>query len=835
MEIVPIDSGWKFEFLEAGNLGAAVNAVEARAARGLGTPEGIELTKNSKVPEDLVGEFSANVPGDIHQDLMRHGLIDNPHLGLNEFRIQWIGRSKWKYKCEFEVSRIWDFNDLVFQGIDTIAEVYLNGQWILSARDMHLRYSFEATKHLQVGTNLLEVVFDSQEDWAEERQSKNGELPNAYSDPTNQIRKMASNYGWDWGPTLVTVGLWKPVELQQYSSKFQELRVLPTVESGQARLLVSGQIAGNQDDLGIRISVSGEEIFEQKISSKFSTSIPVTNVNLWWPKGYGEQNLYDVTIDLISEEKNSLNSEHRKLGFRKVEVVSEPDQLGRNFEIRVNEKRIWVRGANWIPAHTSISLVSKQLYEDRIRDATEANMNLLRVWGGGIFENDLFYEICDREGVLVWQDCLFACASYPEADEDLELIGKEIHQATERLAHHPSLAVWNGSNENIWGYFDWGWQEKLNGRAWGKGIYLDLIPSLLEKLDPTRPYQPSSPYSQTMEVHPNDPNHGTAHMWEPWNRQDYLTYLDSVPRFATEYGYQSPASYSTMLRAIGEDQLWEDSPGMRAHQKAMDGKAKLRRSVDIRFQEPGNFLEWHFLTQLEQARALTTAISHLRSHHSISSGSVIWQLNDCWPVSSWALVDFEGQRKPAWHAVRKQYGDVFASFQGEGPDLRLVVVNDSQQDVSIVGSVDLWKMAGFSEQLVRVSEHLPPNTSAEILLAPSLGEIEKSDSYLVFELSGSLVCKFFDFDKNLQYPRPEYELEIHQSANGLVLEIQALNLLRDVCLFPDRVDQDSSCADNFFTLTPGSSKKIELKTSKKQLFTEAVIRSFIHTANDQSK
>ena len=538
---------------------------------------------------------------------------------------------------------------------------------------------------------------------------------------------------------------------------------------------------------------------------------------------------------MISEEKNSLNSEHRKLGFRKVEVVSEPDQLGRNFEIRVNEKRIWVRGANWIPAHTSISLVSKQLYEDRIRDATEANMNLLRVWGGGIFENDLFYEICDREGVLVWQDCLFACASYPEADEDLELIGKEIHQATERLAHHPSLAVWNGSNENIWGYFDWGWQEKLNGRAWGKGIYLDLIPSLLEKLDPTRPYQPSSPYSQTMEVHPNDPNHGTAHMWEPWNRQDYLTYLDSVPRFATEYGYQSPASYSTMLRAIGEDQLWEDSPGMRAHQKAMDGKAKLRRSVDIRFQEPGNFLEWHFLTQLEQARALTTAISHLRSHHSISSGSVIWQLNDCWPVSSWALVDFEGQRKPAWHAVRKQYGDVFASFQGEGPDLRLVVVNDSQQDVSIVGSVDLWKMAGFSEQLVRVSEHLPPNTSAEILLAPSLGEIEKSDSYLVFELSGSLVCKFFDFDKNLQYPRPEYELEIHQSANGLVLEIQALNLLRDVCLFPDRVDQDSSCADNFFTLTPGSSKKIELKTSKKQLFTEAVIRSFIHTANDQSK
>jgi beta-mannosidase len=290
-----------------------------------------------------------------------------------------------------------------------------------------------------------------------------------------------------------------------------------------------------------------------------------------------------------------------------------------------------------------------------------------------------------------------------------------------------------------------------------------------------------------------------------------------------------------MLRAIGEDQLWEDSPGMRAHQKAMDGKAKLRRSVDIRFQEPGNFLEWHFLTQLEQARALTTAISHLRSRHSISSGSVIWQLNDCWPVSSWALVDFEGQRKPAWHAVRKQYGDVFASFQGEGPDLRLVVVNDSQQDVSIVGSVDLWKMAGFSEQLVRVSEHLPPNTSAEILLAPSLGEIEKSDSYLVFELSGSLVCKFFDFDKNLQYPRPEYELEIHQSANGLVLEIQALNLLRDVCLFPDRVDQDSSCADNFFTLTPGSSKKIELKTSKKQLFTEAVIRSFIHTANDQSK
>lgn len=836
MKLTKLDSGWTFEFLEAGNLPAAVAAVEGRTERGLGTPEGIEITKSTAIPTALKGKkYEAVVPGNIHDDLLRLGIIDDPHLGLNEFRTQWIGRSRWKYACNFQVTEIQEFNNLVFHGIDTVAAVYLNGELLLRANDMHIRYEIDVSGKIQIGANSLELIFESQEDWAEERARRNGSLPNAYSDPTNQIRKMACNYGWDWGPTLVTVGLWQPVELHQYSSKFGELRVLPSAEGQQATLAIGLEVVGKSEELQLEILVSGTLLVKTHIEEKYSAIFAVENVELWWPRGYGEQPLYEIQLKLTDASGSLVDSRTMQVGFRKVEIISEPDDIGRNFEIRVNNQRIWVRGANWIPAHTSLKSVTKELYETRIYDAIQANMNLLRVWGGGIFETNAFYEICDREGLLVWQDCLFACAAYPEADEDLKLIEIEITQASERLSHHASLAVWNGSNENIWGYFDWGWQEDLKGRPWGLGIYLELLPSLLKKLDPTRPYQPSSPYSQTMEVHPNDPNHGTAHLWEPWNRQDYTHYLDSVPRFATEYGYGAPASISTMKEAIGADELSENSPGMRSHLKARDGLEKLRRSVDLRFVEPRNFNEWHFLTQLEQARALATAITHLRSHYLVCSGSVIWQLNDCWPVSSWALVDSGGQRKPAWHAVRKSYQDLLISFQGDEKDLRLSISNDSQKSQSVAGNIELWDFAGNKQVIKSVNITVGPNSSVDVQLSELGHAVSPSNNYLAFEFGGEAATKFFKFDKELNYQKPHYELVATKNDIGLSITLKADSLMRDVCISPDQFDPHSSSSDSFFTLVPGATKTLEIRTQSPEKFTIEILRNIIRTANDQAK
>jgi beta-mannosidase len=825
--------GWEFKLLETSDLSKAEKAVSERLERGLATPEGLALVSSTMPPVGLdMNFFPATVPGSIHQDLEINGFIENPHLGLNEFRTQWIGRSSWIYRCEFLVSELSHRNDLVFHGIDTIASVKLNGVHVIDSYDMHFPYRADVTNTLTLGKNLIEVIFEAQEDWAEASEAKHGKLPNAYSDPTNQIRKMASNYGWDWGPTLVTVGLWKPVHLVQYELRFEELRVIPTVDSGVACLKVKWRSSGLEKLSRLQIWQDRDLIFESGLTSGGQVDITLPEMQLWWPRGYGEQNLYPFRFQLLDSDDRVLDEDFKIVGFRKTSILTQNDDVGEGFELQINDQRIWVRGANWIPAHTSISTVGRDLYEARIQDAIDANMNLLRVWGGGIFENNEFYEICDREGILVWQDMLFACAAYPEYESFKDLISAEVSHATERLGHHASLSVWNGSNENIWGFFDWGWKEDLAGRDWGLGLYLGLIPELLQDFDGSRPYQPSSPYSQNMDVHPNDPSFGTSHMWEPWNRQDYLTYLDFVPRFATEYGYQSPASWSTMKKAIGADQLWEDSPSMRAHQKAFDGKQKLRRSLDLRFAEPSGFKDWLFLTQLEQARALRLAVSHLRANHAVCSGSVIWQLNDCWPASSWALVDSEGVRKPSWYAVKDANQDRYVSFQGDINNLALHMTNDSQLEAVIAGSLELVSMSGDRTLIKELNQKVAANSAVSIALDLSDLKVDPSNHMMSFEFEETRTLFFFDYDRNLKYPEPEFDLKVISSgSSNLLVRLQAKSLIRDACIFPDQIHSEAKTSRSFFSLLDGDELEFMIYTDHPELFSASVLREVIKCAN----
>lgn len=820
--ITHINSDWKLTLTREGNLAAAHSAVEKRIGKGLATPEALKVARESVPPVSLKGmSIPATVPGDVHQDLIRAGIVKNPHHGLNEFETQWIGRCEWEYSTTFHVEMKHELNEIVFEGVDTVSAVYLNDVKILDTRDMHVTYCVEVSDILVLGENKLQVLFVAQEDWADEQENLLGRYPNAYSDPTNQIRKMACNYGWDWGPTLVTAGIWKQVYLRQFDVRFDAPRIIPHVEKGQAKLLIGGRVVGASANLELRVWQDLELIGSRAIDTNFEFVLDVNEVELWYPRGYGEQRLYDIRVELVNSSGVVVDVVDKTVGYRSAEIVSESDEFGTNFEIRVNGKRIWVRGANWIPNNTSIAIVDSESYEKSISDALDANMNLLRVWGGGIFEKDEFYEICDRLGILVWQDFLFACASYPEDNDNSELIMAEARDAIPRLSSHPALVVWNGSNENIWGYFDWGWQEDLGDRKWGLGYYTDLIPALLAELDPTRPYQPSSPWSGTMNIHPNDPNHGTAHLWEPWNRQDYVTYLDSVPRFVTEYGYQSPAAYSTLASAVGDDELWEDSVGMRAHQKALDGKKKLRRGIDLRFPNPENFNDWHYLTQLEQARALALGINHLRSNHSISSGSVIWQLNDCWPANSWAIVDVYGHRKPAWHAVRKCYEDRILAFKYSDSHQWISVVNDSQVTWNGVLTISRFDMSGEEQATLSYQVQVPPNSASDFDYSHLMrGNVDLSTELLVAQMDSKRAFKFLAEDKEIHYPKPEYSVEVSRMTEGLSLTIHAGTLLRDVCLFVDRIEPDSMVNDSFFSLLPGEVKVVEVTTKSPEKFAD---------------
>jgi beta-mannosidase len=838
-----LSDNWTVRYLRPGNVAAAIDSVSARITKGLATDEGRELTRQSTPPAGLAERtFRTTIPADVHMVLEEAGVIDDPHLGLNEFRTQWIGRGVWEFATEFTISDTRRRTDLVFHGVDTVAEIFFNGQLVAEAHDMNVPLTLEVTAGLRHGANSLCVVFAAQEDWAERQQELRGSYPNAYTDPTNQIRKMACNYGWDWGPTLVTVGLWKPVELVQYDARLDQFSVVAWAEGATGRLAVSGAISGHDSirelDVSldsssrIRILLDGRELLTRGVDEQVNLDLSVDEVELWWPRGYGDQPLYTLTVELLDSTGTVLDREQRRVGFRSTEVLSEPDEHGTSWALLVNGERIWARGANWIPADTSIARVTREDYRARIADALAANMNILRVWGGGIYESNDFYELCDEAGVVVWQDALFACAAYPEDDDMRALVTAEVSHATRRLASHPSLVLWNGSNENIWGHADWDWQEPLAGRSWGLGYYLDLIPTTISTIDRSRPYTPSSPWSGTLAVHPNADAHGTTHLWEQWNRQDYLTYLDTVPRFVSEYGYQSPAAWSTLARALGTDQLSEDSPAMRAHQKAFDGRAKLRRAVELRFGEPRDFDDWHFLTQLEHARALRLAIHHLRAHHDVCSGSIIWQLNDCWPAVSWSLVDVAGQRKPAWFAVRDAYRDTLLTLQG-GPDvLTAAVINDTGVPVAGAVTIDVMDMQGSITTTVTVPVSVSARSFTRLELSDVVRVTDPTTTYVRARMGELKSFAFFAVDRELRTPLARYRVTSARKPTGVELTITADTLVRDLCLSPDRRDADAVVTDNVITLAPGDAVTVTIRTEQPELFETASWGDMIRCAND---
>ena len=354
-----------------------------------------------------------------------------------------------------------------------------------------------------------------------------------------------------------------------------------------------------------------------------------------------------------------------------------PDNDGTPFVLSVNGKPIYVRGANWIPDDAFVTRLNADTYRTSIEDAVDAGMNLLRVWGGGIYESEDFYDVCDELGILVWQDFLFACAAYSEEEPLWSEVEAEAREAVTRLSRHASLAVWNGNNENIWGYVEWGWRVPLAGRPWGAGYYLDLLPKIVAELDPRTPYSPGSPYSFDQFIHPNDDRHATMHIWDVWNQVDYTTYRKYKPRFVSEFGFQGPPAWSTLTSVVHDAPLDPYGAQMLVHQKAFEGNLKLERGLGDHLPAWKDIDDWHWTTQLNQARAVAYGIEHFRSLFPLNTGAVVWQLNDNWPVVSWAAVDGHGIRKPLWYALKRVYADRLLTVQPRENALVVAAHNDT--------------------------------------------------------------------------------------------------------------------------------------------------------------
>ncbi|MBR8740742.1 glycoside hydrolase family 2 protein [Nocardiopsis sp. MG754419] len=784
-----------------------------------GTPSETTATAG----EVVTGEVAATVPGCVHTDLLDHGLVDDPFVDDNETRLGWIGRTDWRYRRPLtaeaealasapQAERV----DLVCEGLDTFATVLVGDRVVGRTANMHRSYRFDVTEALaEAGTDAgLEVRFDAPYRRAEAERDRSGPLPAAYDEPYQYVRKMACNFGWDWGPTVVTSGIWRPIRLHAWSTaRLASVRPLVSVDTEEARgrvalrLTVERTERGRDAELTVTASVAGVSgtVTVPAGEEEVALDLDVADPELWWPRGHGDQPLYDLSVELATPG-TVLDAWERRIGFRNVAVHSAPDQHGAAFAVRVNGRDVLVKGANWIPDDTFPSRIDRDRYRERIDQSCEAGMNLLRVWGGGIYESDDFYDLCSERGVLVWQDFLFACAAYPENEPLWSEVEAEARDAVVRLAPHASLAVWCGNNENIWGHEDWGWKEQLDGRPWGAGYYLDLLPRVVAELDPTRPYWPGSPYSEGEGVHPNDAAHGTMHLWDVWNRLDYTVYREHRPRFAAEFGYQAPPAHATLRGAVSDDPLTPDSPGVRHHQKAIDGDEKLARGLSRHFGDRAwSYDDWHYLTQVNQARAVTVGIEHFRSTWPYCTGTVVWQINDCWPVTSWAAVDGAGRRKPLWYALRRVYADRVATVQPGDDGLTVVLGNDT--DTEWVTEVAIARRDIATGAALADSGHpvrVAPRGALRITVPAEVARAEDPAREVVtVDGVGERAWWFFAHDRDVDYRKPEFDVETRAIGSDLRVKVRAGVLLRDLVLNVDRLAPDAVVDSALVTLLPG--------------------------------
>lgn len=752
----------------------------------------------------------ALVPGQVHTDLMAAGLLDDPDAGFGELEQYWIGHSTWTYSRRFTwEGPVQERTDLVAEGLDTFAVVRLNGHEVARTADQHVGWRWNVGALLVDGENLLEITFDSAWDAAHDCEAAVGELPRPYEEPYAYVRKSACNFGWDWGPHYITAGIWLPIRLETWSAARIE-SVRPAVDLDAAHQVATVRVTTGLD-LGIGAEglnleavltgPDGREAARTRVpltaSGDTALDLQVADPRLWWPVGYGEQPLYTLAVQVQDDDGARLATASRRLGLRTVAVDEAPDEVGTGWAIVVNGLRIRVRGYNWIPEDPFIAEVTEARLDQRLDQAVDGGANLLRIWGGGYFSTEAFMDGCDERGLMVWHDFLFACSAYDESEEMITSVTLEAEQAVARLSAHPSLVLWCGGNECVWGDFDWGWRGILQGRPWGARFYTEILPGVIDRVDPGRPYVPNSPWSGSLDVHPNNPESGPVHIWTVWNDQDYVHYRDINPAFVSEMGWCAPPAWTTLRAAVPDGDLTPENPQVQHHMRADRGMEKLARGLEPYFGSPQAPEDWHYLTSVVQARSQSAGVEWLRSRERCA-GVVIWQLNDCWPVLSWSAVDNAGIEKPVWYGLRRSFAPRLVTIVPVAPGstdnptgtagLELVAVNDGLEAWSTEVRVRRLRADGTEAASSSYRLDAAAGGSSRVQLQDALASVENgSGEYLVADSAAGRALWFFVPDAAFDGPAPELSAGAELVGGELRVTVQAHTLLREVCLFADRL------------------------------------------------
>ncbi|WP_055109205.1 beta-mannosidase [Paenibacillus ihumii] len=809
---------------------------------------------------------SAEVPGTVHTDLLRHGLIPDPFFGTNEHDLQWIDKKDWEYKSSFELSSRWRELrriELVFDGLDTYADVYVNGKHVLSADNMFRAWRVDVQELLQAGSNEVLVRFRSPIEEDLPKLEKLGHDLPATNDQSELgglgerrvsifARKAPYHYGWDWGPRFVTSGIWREVRLEGWSAPIiRDLYIRQDeVNLDKARLTAVVEVEAVSSWQG-RLRVGTEEMsWEQEVALKpglqtLTLDMEIAAPRLWWCRGLGSPSMY--TFHAALQQGEEIVSERAvRTGLRSIELVREKDQAGASFYFRLNGVRVFMKGANHIPNDSFTTEVTRERYRHEIASAAESNMNMLRVWGGGIYEEDAFYELCDEYGLLVWQDFMFACSMYPGDEAFLSSVAAEAEYNIRRLRNHPSIALWCGNNEidSAWAHYawntGWGWKEKydsakLRDKIWAdyEAVFHRILPEAVQKWAPGTDYWPSSPLrSLTGDENQHATQitgEGDVHYWGVWHAvEPFDNYNQKIGRFMSEYGFQSFPELRTVLKYATEDQLELESKVMLAHQKNGRGNQLIKEYMSQYLPEPRDFKSFLYMSQLLQAQAIQTAIEAHRRNKPYCMGTLYWQMNDCWPVASWAGMDYYGRWKALQYTVRRSFRDVMISIDDtKDGEVAVHLVSDRRGPFAGVLRLRLYDFAG--RLLHEMSQEAAVGAdAADVVLRVQtsewLGGHDPKRVVLLAQLEedgATLDSKpyYFETFREIDWPEASITVEEVPGSEGTSFMLRTDALARQVWL---STEEEGIFSDNFFDLIPGVPHTVTFyrRSSGEEAFTQ---------------
>jgi len=802
---------------------------------------------------DLKEWHAAQVPGVVQTDLLRAGLIPDPFYQDNDTRLQWVGLTDWEYRTTFQVDAATiahEHVDLVFDGLDTYADVYLNDQVVLHGDNMFRRWRVAAKSLLKAGPNTLRVVFHSPiESMIPKVKALPYILPSVTSHNTGNeeniatapyTRKAAYQYGWDWGPRYVTEGIWQPVRLETWDSlRIESFHVKQQrVGADAAQLNAELEIEASRS-AAITVEINYAELSGAALApvrqsvqvdpglNHVSVPIRIANPKLWYPVGYGAQDRYRFSATVRTGRDVAADAS-LKTGLRSVELRREVTKTGKSFEFVVNGISIFAKGADVIPFDSFPNRVTPEIHRGILEAARDAHMNMVREWGGGYYESDDFFDICDELGIMVWQEFMFGGDMVPGGADFQNSVKQEAIDQVKRLSDHPSVVLWCGNNEIETGWVHW--DDRKNFQAsvspsvrdevWQNYVVLfhGILPGVVSLYGNSVPYWPSSP-SANFEDPPDSQTNGDMHYWQVWHALAPIEeYTHQFPRFMSEYGFQSFPEMRTIRTFAKPEDMDIRSATMQDHQKNHGGNERILSYMLRWYPEPKDFASFVYLSQVLQAEAIKVGAEHLRRLRPNTMGSLYWQLNDCWPVASWASIDYYGRWKALQYYARRFYDDVIVSPVRHDGKVDVYVVSDKLQPVSGSIHARLLDFSGNSLMEKTQDVQAPAQSSAVYLTLDEkdlLANADPKKSFLVFDLEvgGQRVSRnliFFDTMHNLDLPASVHvDASVENSGGGYSVTLRSPALARSVYL--SFGDLDVGTADNYFDLLPGEAVTVKLK------------------------